>query len=415
MNKEKILFNLINSLLISFVGFVGFILHDVKLSFGFLIIFLIFLIHRESFKHESSFIFDKSIFLVVFSILLIGIFSDGNIYLFTDDKKYFENSKYYLNYTYINLFQSYLFEIDLDYNNFQYLAVVLFKLFGYSQIVFWVFNLFIISKLLSFIYDGIKFSDFTGNKFLLWFPYELIFFSFFLFKDLFMVFILTEFLKYFIKTDNILKLILACVLLIFLVDPLRVGFSYLFILTAFLFKFRNSIKFFILKPPVIPIIIVFILIFYSTNYILPLLNEDLSFKYNFYKMYLIDRSSSTQGFLNLFYSQFYSGNVFFAIPIVLVSVFTPILSVPDDTSMIVFMIIRFITLTHFLFAILDYNSNKINFNSKFRISFFLLIILSASHLSLASGMLRHSMVILPFLYCFLNYRKLNSNKLIYED
>ena len=95
MNKEKILFNLINSLLISFVGFVGFILHDVKLSFGFLIIFLIFLIHRESFKHESSFIFDKSIFLVVFSILLIGIFSDGNIYLFTDDRKYFENSKYY--------------------------------------------------------------------------------------------------------------------------------------------------------------------------------------------------------------------------------------------------------------------------------------------------------------------------------
>ena len=158
----------------------------------------------------------------------------------------------------------------------------------------------------------------------------------------------------------------------------------------------------------------FVLIQGFLNSILVINNDNIIFKIFYYVDSLINRLDESSGFLSKFYESFNSGNIFTGILIVSFTVFIPILGLPDnyDNSDIIFLIFRAVTLLQYLLLLLSFKNLKNFRNTKYRSSLALIFIsLTIIHLTFAPGMLRHSLIILPFLYSLLIHTQ-NENKTI---
>ena len=189
-----------------------------------------------------------------------------------------------------------------------------------------------------------------------------------------------------------------------MLEPLRVGYSYLFIFLIGIGKYTNFPKK-LLKIPLLVIIWgLFIAMQGLLSTIINFSNDNIIIKIYFYVESLYDRLNESSGFLNMFYSWLYSGNIFAGVLIVSFTVFIPIFGLPDKygNADIIFMIFRFITLLQYLFLFYSFR----NVNSKHITSIaFIFISLTVIHLIFAPGMLRHSLIILPFLYSLLIHTK----------
>ena len=391
INLILIITSLLLSLLISGLG----------VSYLFLGLFTFILYFYESKKLKSS-LFDSMVLLFSLPLFIIVLFYGYEpFFLFLDDEYYFSEAKIESLRSFNKLIKSYFFELDLDFNNYLYLLSIYFKTFGYHQFVYFLINFICLIRIFSFISEAK--TELKKINIFRWIPLELILFSFFCFKDILICFVVTEYVRHTLKSNFLIYFILS-VLLVFMLEPLRVGYSYLFIFLIGIGKYTNFPKK-LLKIPLLVIIWgLFIAMQGLLSTIINFSNDNIIIKIYFYVESLYDRLNESSGFLNMFYSWLYSGNIFAGVLIVSFTVFIPIFGLPDKygNADIIFMIFRFITLLQYLFLFYSFR----NVNSKHITSIaFIFISLTVIHLIFAPGMLRHSLIILPFLYSLLIHTK----------
>lgn len=394
INLILIITSLLLSLLISGLG----------VSYIFLGLFTIALYFYESKKLKSS-LFDSMVLLVSLPLFIIVLFYGYEpFFLFLDDEYYFHEAKFEHLRSFSELTNSFLFELDLDFNNYLYLLSIYFKTFGYHQFVYFLINFICLIRIFSFISEAK--TEVKKINILRWIPLELILLSFFCFKDILICFIVTEYVRNTLKSNFLIYFILS-VLLVFMIEPLRVGYSYLFIFLIGIGKFTNFSKILLKIPLLVSIWGLFIIIQGLLLTIVNFSNDNIIIKIYFYLESLTNRLTESSGFLSIFYSSFNSGNIFTGILIVCFTVFIPILGLPDKygNDDIIFMIFRFITLLQYLLLLFSFRN--VNYkNSKYRTTIALIFIsLTVIHLTFAPGMLRHSLIILPFLYSLLIHTK----------
>ena len=408
MKNNNILF-LINFITLTLCLITSLFIGGLGLLYLILGLFSIFLYAFESRKLKSS-LFDSMILLFTLPLLFIILFNgEEPFFLFLDDKYYFTQAKYESLRSYADLFQSFFFELDLDFNNYLYLLSIYFKTFGYHQYVYFFVNFVCLIRIFSFITkDKIDVEQISIIK---WIPLELVLFSFFCFKDILICFLVTEFVRYSLKVNFATFLILSAIL-IFTIEPLRVGYSYLFILLIGICNYTDLFKSLSKIPFVLSIWLFFVTIQVFLTNIIDYSNGNLIVKIYYYVDSLANRLRESSGFLSLFYSSFYSGNIFAGLLIICFTVFIPVFNLPDnyDNADILFMIFRLITLFQYLlllFTFKKFNDKNSNYITAITLVFLSLTII---HLTFAPGMLRHSLIILPFLYSLLIH--LNNEKKI---
>ena len=403
MRNNNILF-LINLILIITSLFLSLFISGLGVSYLFLVLFTVVLYYYESKKLRSS-LFDSMILLVSFPLLIIILFYGYEpFFLFLDDKYYFYESKFEHLRSFSELIRSYLFEIDSDYNNYLYLLSIFFKTFGHHQFVYFFINIICLIRIFSFISEAK--TEVKKINLFRWIPFELILFSFFCFKDILICFVVTEYIRHSLKSNFLIYFILS-VLLIFIVEPLRIGYSFLFIFLMTIVKFTNFSKSLLKIPLIFSILVSFLLVQGSLATILAITDGGLFFKLYYYVEDLLTRISDSSGFLSQLYTSFNSGNIFYSVLIVCFTVFIPVLALPDnyDISDIIFMVLRFITFLQYLLLLLSFRN--INHKNSKHIATITLFFVSFTviHLTFAPGMLRHSLIILPFLYSLLIHTK----------
>lgn len=408
MKNNNILF-LINFITLTLCLITSLFIGGLGLQYLILGLFSIFLYAFESRKLKSS-LFDSMILLFTLPLLFIILFNgEEPFFLFLDDKYYFSQAKYESLRSYADLFQSFFFELDLDFNNYLYLLSIYFKTFGYHQYVYFFVNFVCLIRIFSFITkDKIDVEQISIIK---WIPLELVLFSFFCFKDILICFLVTEFVRNSLKVNFVIFLILSAIL-IFTIEPLRVGYSYLFILLIGISNYTDLFKSLSKIPFVLPIWLFFVILQVFLTNVIDYSNGNLIVKIYYYVDSLANRLRESSGFLSLFYSSFYSGNIFAGLLIICFTVFIPVFNLPDnhDNADILFMIFRLITL--FQYLLLLFTFKKFNHKNSNYITAITLVFLSLTiiHLTFAPGMLRHSLIILPFLYSLLIH--LNNEKKI---
>ena len=375
---------------------------DIKFSFIFLSLFSLGLYLYESKKLEST-LFDSMVLCLSFVLLLtMFLFSNDPFYLFVDDEYYFNNAKYEMLRESSDLFKSFLFERDTDFNNYLYFSTIFFKFFGYHQATNWIINFILLTRIFSFVAEAK--TNVRKISFFRWVPLELIFFSFFLFKDILISFMAVEYFRYSLKNKLIYYLI-SSIILILILEPLRVGYAYIFIVIIGLSRyidFGNFIKKYRLAITISVGYLAFQGLFNLTTAIV---TDDLNLKLQFYRENLNDRIMHSSGLLSKIYSGFNSGNIIFVLPIVCLAVFIPILTIPDSGSEKILMVVRSVSFIQFFYFIFISRKN-INIDSRSRITvYFIFTVLCIIHLTFAPGMLRHSLIILPFLYSALIHSK----------
>ena len=400
MKSNNILVS-INLILIITSLLLSLFISDLGVSYLFLGLFAITLYFYESKKLKSS-LFDSMVLLFSLSLFIIVLFYGYEpFFLFSDDEYYFSEAKFQHLRSFNELIKSFLFELDLDFNNYLYLLSFYFKAFGYHQFVYFLINFICLIRIFSFISEAK--TEVKKINLFRWIPLELILFSFFCFKDILICFVVTEYVRHTLKSNFLIYFILS-VLLVFMLEPLRVGYSYLFIFLIGIGKFTNFSKILLKIPMLVSILSLFIIIKGLLITILSFSNGNIYIKIYYYAEDLITRLSESSGWLSNFYSSFNSGNIFYGILIVCFTVFIPVLSLPDnyDNSDVIFLIFRLITLLQYLIVLISFRSLKNFRKSKYRSSIALIFIsLTLIHLTFAPGMLRHSLIILPFLYSLL--------------
>ena len=391
----------INLILITLSLLLSLFISGLGVSYLFLGLFTITLYFYESKKLKSS-LFDSMVLLVSLPLLIIVLFYGYEpFFLFLDDEYYFSEAKFEHLSSFSELIKSYFFELDLNFNNYLYLLSIYFKTFGYHQFVYFLINFICLIRIFSFISEAK--TEVKKINIFRWIPLELILFSFFCFKDIIICFVVTEYVRHTLKSNFLIYFILS-VLLVFMLEPLRVGYSYLFIFLIGIGKFTNFSKKLLKIPLLISIWVLFILIKGLITTTVSFSNDSIIIKIYFYIESLTNRLTESSGFLSIFYSSLNSGNIFTGILIVCFTVFIPIFGLPDKygNADIIFMIFRFITLLQYLLLLYSFR----NKNSKNKTTIALIFIsLTVIHLTFAPGMLRHSLIILPFLYSLLIHTK----------
>ena len=391
----------INLILITLSLLLSLFISGLGVSYLFLGLFTITLYFYESKKLKSS-LFDSMVLLVSLPLLIIVLFYGYEpFFLFLDDEYYFSEAKFEHLSSFSELIKSYFFELDLNFNNYLYLLSIYFKTFGYHQFVYFLINFICLIRIFSFISEAK--TEVKKINIFRWIPLELILFSFFCFKDIIICFVVTEYVRHTLKSNFLIYFILS-VLLVFMLEPLRVGYSYLFIFLIGIDKFTNFSKKLLKIPLLISIWVLFILIKGLITTTVSFSNDSIIIKIYFYIESLTNRLTESSGFLSIFYSSLNSGNIFTGILIVCFTVFIPIFGLPDKygNADIIFMIFRFITLLQYLLLLYSFR----NKNSKNKTTIALIFIsLTVIHLTFAPGMLRHSLIILPFLYSLLIHTK----------
>tara|TARA_B100001113_G_scaffold353783_1_gene359845 strand:- start:1496 stop:2752 length:1257 start_codon:yes stop_codon:yes gene_type:complete len=410
MKNNNILVS-INLMLITLSLLFSMLISGLGISYLLLGLFAIALYTYESKKLKSS-LYDSMLLLVILPFLFIILFYGSEpFFLFVDDKNYFSDAKFEHLRPFSELIKSYFFELDFDFNNYLYLLSFYFKTFGYHQFVYFLINIICLIRIFSFISEAR--TEVKKKHIIRWIPLELILFSFFCFKDVLICLIVTEYVRRTFKSNFLIYSILSFFLVIML-EPLRVGYSFLFIFLIGIGKYTNIAKKLLRIPLLLSIWGLFVLIQFFLSSILVINNDNIIFKIFYYVDSLINRLDESSGFLSKFYESFNSGNIFTGILIVSFTVFIPILGLPDnyDNSDIIFLIFRAVTLLQYLLLLLSFKNLKNFRKTKYRSSLALIFIsLTIIHLTFAPGMLRHSLIILPFLYSLLIHTQ-NENKTI---
>jgi len=398
--KNSIIFFGVNLILIITSLLLSVVISELGVTYLFLVLSAVVVYYHESRRLRSS-LFESMVLLVSIPLFIVIVFYGYEpFFLFSDDEYYYLAGKSQHLRSFNGLINSFLFEEDLDFNNYLYIASVFFKLFGYHQFVYVVVNFICLIRILSFISEAK-----TENKkmnILRWMPLELILFTFFCFKDILLCFVVTEYVRNTVKA-NLLIYVISSVLLVVIVEPLRVGYSSVFIFVIGIVKFTNFLTFLRKIPIIISIWGLFLLVQVSLATILAITEGGLSYKIYYYVQSLIARVAESSGFLSIFYNAFNSGNIFYSILIVCFTVFIPILTVPAnfDNSYILFMICRFISLLQYLLLLLRVRNLDFRYSQRKTVVAFLFVALTVIHLNFAPGMLRHTLIILPFMYSLL--------------
>jgi hypothetical protein len=358
-------------------GLVSSILSSLTLSLeaGVVVFLLFFSASYMSWRKVSP------LFNILVSVPLLGIFgliiSNGEVgFLFRDDEFYVNQAYNLMKLDTFELLGRYINNVGGAYDNFKYLVALIFKIIAPRPLSVYIVNAFILVILFSLMIPKFK-----KIRSILDIPYELIFFTFFVFKDLYAAFALFVLFDL-IRSRKYVLLILFCLPLIVFLNPLR-PFYFLIPFVAWLgLFFKRNIYIF-------PILV----LVYFISFFLLIETPILSYfheKGSFYFEAFLAKVERGSGGLSLILSGLIALNPMYTILAVVTFVFTPLFA-PDD-GLVFFAIVRFMTILtywHFLFRI---KGSIANYPDR------VLLLLLLGQLLFAPGMLRHSLIILPFLY-----------------
>ena len=358
-------------------GLVSSILSSLTLSLegGFVVFLLFFLASYISWRKVSP------VFNILVSVPLLGIFgliiSNGEVgFLFKDDEFYVNQAYDLMKLDTSELIGKYINNIGGAYDNFKYVVALIFKSIGPRLLSVYIVNSFILVLLFAMMIP--KYKRVTSA---LDIPYELIFFVFFVFKDLYAAFALYVLFEL-IRSRKYTLLILFASPLFFFLNPLR-PFYFLIPFVAWpSFLPKKNIY-------VFPLLI----LVYFLSFVLLIETPILSYfheKGSFYFEAFLAKVESGSGGLSLILSGLIDLNPIYYILAVVSFAFTPLFT--PDSGLVIFAIVRVMTILtywHFLFRIKGTVVNYLD-----RVLFLLLL----GQLLFAPGMLRHSLIILPFLY-----------------
>lgn len=337
-------------------------------------------------NYKKSSLFYISTFFPLVVILLLGLTHNKINFLFEDDRYYWEQGMSLSAKNYGELFSKFLFERTLSFNNYIYWVGILMKSIGNNIIGIYLFNytcfLIISSKMIPKNY---------GLKSWTEIPFELIFFIFFVFKDMLATAILFYSIILFRNNSWGGRLLIIAILALIL-EPLRTGY---FMIPLVAYIFPNFIL--KLKYRLIILTVIFITLFYIIygsellQYIHP--------KVSYYTDSLLFRVNNSTGFLSQLFNGLSNSNYILAPFFIATATFIPLLSI--QKGLLVFTFIRGISLYVFIKYLLD---NTVIDKRYLEKCTFILILLQVL---LAPGMLRHSLIILPFIYTLI-YEKNNN-------
>lgn len=340
--------------------------------------------------------FERSI-TVALSLFLVVILFNGEepFFLFLDDRNYYFLSEVETQRRLIDLATTFFIERDRDFNNFQYLLSFLFKAAGRFQIVFCFFSLILFIRISSFIYSHCKNS--TGFGAVRAFPLELLFFCFVIFKDLILIFFIIEYIRI-VKKSNVIQF--CCVSLIFLAiaEPLRAGYGFLTVGICLLVKVKKLSKF--IRPRLVfPSLFLAYLIASQLISFEIIFEDDVSSKMVYYKQDLIKRLEGSAGILGILNHSLSQGNLLAAIPIILLAVVIPIISIPANATVteVLFTLVRILSLAQYLFVCYRLSFGGDRFKKEIKLIALLFLACVLIHLLFALGMLRHSLIIMPWI------------------
>lgn len=358
-------------------GLVSSILSSITLSIeaGVVVFLLFFTASYISWRKVSL------LFNILVSLPLLGLFGliilDADVgFLFKDDEYYVNQGYNLMKLDYFELIVRYVTNAGGAYDNFKYLVALTFKSLGPRPVSVYIVNAFIVVFLFSMMIPKFK-----RIRSALDFPYELVFFVFFVFKDLYASFALFALFEL-IRSRKYALLIVFCLPIIFFLNPLRPFY--------FIVPFVAWPSFFVKRN--IYIFPILTLVYFLSFFVLietPILSY-FHEKGTFYFEAFLTKVDSGSGGLSLILSGLVALNPIYYVLAVATFAFTPLFA-PDD-GLVIFAIVRFMTILtywHFLFRI---KGSVLNYMDR------VLLMLLLGQLLFAPGMLRHSLIILPFLY-----------------
>jgi hypothetical protein len=357
---------------------------DLELRLFTIVCFILAIVLNNNKKSDLFFI---STVTPLFLIIAFDITGYEVGYLFEDDRYYWKNGMdLHLN-NYKHLISNYFFERTIRFDNYIYWVAIIIKGIGKSMSSIYLFNylcfLLICSKMIPKHKNIASWTEI---------PFELIFFIFFIFKDLFA----TSLLFYTITSFKNLKLgskVILLLMLILCLEPLRIGYS-LIPIVAFLIPNKIFLLRYRLIILSISFGIIFSLLFGSE--ILNLLHP----KIDFYKQSLLFRVDNSSGFLSILFNGVLKSN-YLLIPIfIALATFIPLLSLQE--GLVTFGLIRGISLFVFFTYLIGTIKNAKSFYIE-KCTFALILL----QVLLAPGMLRHSLIILPYIYMIYYEKNIN--------